>query len=89
MVQAISTDGRLFDYLESCWLINYGLKSNPNSCIVDYSIKFSFKSVLYSHIATIFFDRLVQQMQSAFLNEVGRRYGRPSIQTRELNSVKD
>ncbi|CAG9865479.1 unnamed protein product [Phyllotreta striolata] len=84
LVQAISCDGRLFDYLESCWCINRGLKSNPQSCIVDYSIKFSFKSVFYSRLAGLFFDSIVWQMQEAFLDEVGRRYGKPSIDTKEL-----
>ncbi|CAG9826786.1 unnamed protein product [Diabrotica balteata] len=85
MVQAKCFDGRLFDYLETTWTFYPGLYSNPKTCIIDFSIKFRFKSVLYSHIASIFFDRLVQQMENAFLNETAKRYGKPSVPIYKLS----
>ncbi|CAH1099686.1 unnamed protein product [Psylliodes chrysocephalus] len=87
IVKSVCTNGTLFYYLESTWIFHPGLQSNTRSCIIDFSIKFNFKSVLYSQVASLFFDRLVQQMESAFMNEAARRYGKPSIKTHILNET--
>lgn len=88
LVQAICNDGRIFNYLETKWIFNPGLSSNPKSCIVDFYIRFEFKSALYSHLASIFFDRLVQQMEKAFITEASRRYGEASVTVHELTPAK-
>lgn len=88
LVQAVCTDGRLFNYLETTWRFNPGLNSNPKSCIVDFYIRFEFKSALYSNLASIFFDRLVFQMENAFIEEASRRYGEASLSVHELSPVK-
>lgn len=88
LVQAVCTDGRLFNYLETTWRFNPGLHSNPKSCIVDFYIRFEFKSALYSNLASIFFDRLVLQMENAFIEEASRRYGEASLRIHELSPVK-
>ncbi|KAG5896466.1 hypothetical protein JTB14_002607 [Gonioctena quinquepunctata] len=87
-VQAICTEGRLFNYLETTWKFSPGLQSNPRTCIIDFSLRFEFKSALYSQVASIFFGRLVQQMETAFVNETRRRYGDDSIPIHELSPVK-
>nr|CAH7750396.1 unnamed protein product [Callosobruchus chinensis] len=87
-VQAICNDGRLFNYLETTWRFNPGLRSNPKTCIIDFYIRFEFKSLLYSQVASMFFDRLVQQMEHAFINEAVRRYGKESLPTYQLSPVK-
>lgn len=88
LVQAISTDARLFNYLETTWRFNPGLRSNPRSCIIDFYIRFEFKSILYSRLASMFFERLVQQMENAFIDEATRRYGEASVSKHELSPVK-
>ncbi|XP_057654501.1 coenzyme Q-binding protein COQ10 homolog A, mitochondrial-like [Diorhabda carinulata] len=87
-LEAKCFDGKLFDYLETKWIFNPGLQSNSKTCIIDFSIKFRFKSVFYSHVASIFFDKLVQQMENAFLNETARRYGQPSVPLYILSPTK-
>lgn len=87
MVQAICADGRIFKSLETTWRFSPGLYSNPKSCITDFYIRFEFKSALYSQLASLFFDRLVQQMENAFINEAARRYGKASLPSHELSPV--
>ncbi|XP_063932557.1 coenzyme Q-binding protein COQ10 homolog A, mitochondrial [Zophobas morio] len=88
LVQAICRDGRLFNILETNWRFHPGLKSNPQTCIVDFHINFEFKSALYSKVATFFFDQLVQQMEAAFIKEAQRRYGRESLPVHPLEPVR-
>ncbi|CAH1154182.1 unnamed protein product [Phaedon cochleariae] len=88
IVQAICRDGRLFNYLETTWRFSPGLQSNSKTCIIDFYIRFEFKSALYSSVASIFFDRLVKEMESAFIKEASRRYGEASISVHELSPVK-
>ncbi|XP_023024803.1 coenzyme Q-binding protein COQ10 homolog A, mitochondrial [Leptinotarsa decemlineata] len=88
-VKAICTDGRLFNYLETTWKFSSGLQSNPRTCIIDFYIQFEFKSAIYSHVASMFFERLVQQMEKAFIDEVRKRYGNDSIPIHELSPVRN
>lgn len=78
-------DGRLLKYLVSTWKFTPGLKSNSHTCIVDFYINFEFKSGLYTNLVNLIFDTLINQMESAFLNEAARRYGKPSIPVQILH----
>ncbi|XP_066152016.1 coenzyme Q-binding protein COQ10 homolog A, mitochondrial [Euwallacea fornicatus] len=89
LVKAQCNDGRLFNYLESTWKFAPGLKNVPNSCIIDFYIKFEFKSLLHSQVSGLFFERLVKQMETAFIEEAKRRYGGESIPTYALNLKAD
>ena len=88
MVRAVCSDGKIFSYLETCWKFSPGLRSNPLSCIVDFTIEFEFKSKLHYQLANMFFEALVRQMEGAFLSEAKKRFGRESIPTHKLAYVK-
>lgn len=84
LVRAQCSDGKLFNYLETTWKFAPGLRSIPSSCVIDFFIKFEFRSLLHSQVSSMFFDRLVQQMETAFIEEAKRRYGSESIASYQL-----
>ncbi|KAK4875892.1 hypothetical protein RN001_012314 [Aquatica leii] len=88
MTTAVCRDGKLFNHLVTLWKFNPGLKSNPQSSIVDFVVDFEFRSLFHSHLAHMFFDRLVKQMENAFLIEAKRRYGLESVPTHQLSIAK-
>lgn len=88
LVKAVCTDGKLFNYLENKWKFAPGLKSNPLTCIIDFSIDFEFRSLLHAQFANMFFDQLVIVMEKAFIQEAKRRYGKESVPSYPLHLVK-
>lgn len=84
LVRAQCSDGRLFHYLETRWRFASGLPSAPRSCIVDFQVEFRFKSPIHARLAGLFFDRVVKQMEAAFVREAGRRYGAPTLPAQPL-----
>lgn len=87
-VKSECRDGKLFNHLESVWKFRPALRNNPQTCIIDFYVSFQFRSQLHSHLAGLFFDKLVTQMEGAFINEARARYGRESIPTRKLDILK-
>lgn len=83
-VKAQCMDGRLFNHLNTLWLFTPGLKNNPNTCLIDFSLSFEFRSVIHSHLSNFFFNEIVRQMENAFLDEAQRRYGRPCLKAVRL-----
>ncbi|EDV38132.1 uncharacterized protein Dana_GF11062, isoform A [Drosophila ananassae] len=86
LVRSECHDGRLFNYLLNEWRFSPGLKDIPDSCVLDFKVTFEFKSLLHSNVANIFFDLICDQMENAFIQEVRRRNGPPSIRSHVLTS---
>lgn len=84
LVKAECRDGRLFDHLDTLWLFGPGLKNNPETCVIDFSLSFEFKSAIYSHLSNLFFNEIVRQMENAFLEEAKNRYGQPCLKAVKL-----
>lgn len=83
-VKAECTDGKLFNHLNTLWIFSPGLKNNAETCVIDFSLSFEFKSIIHSHLSNLFFNEIVRQMENAFLEEAKRRYGTPCIKTVRL-----
>ncbi|XP_014214949.1 coenzyme Q-binding protein COQ10 homolog B, mitochondrial [Copidosoma floridanum] len=84
LVKAECTEGKLFDHLNTLWIFSPGLKNNPQTCVIDFSLSFKFKSWIHSHLSNLFFNEIVRQMENAFLDEAHRRFGKPCIKTVRL-----
>ncbi|KAK2586769.1 hypothetical protein KPH14_011797 [Odynerus spinipes] len=84
LVKADCSDGTLFDHLKTLWIFSPGLKNNTNTCVIDFSLSFEFKSIIHSHMSNLFFNEIVRQMENAFLQEARKRYGKPCLKTVRL-----
>lgn len=88
LIKSECFDGRLFNYLQNYWGFSPGLKDVPESCVIDFRVTFEFKSALHSHLSHLFFDAIVQQMESAFVREAERRYGAARVKALLLSLQK-
>ena len=51
-------DSTLFDHLDSTWEFHKG--PTPTTTWLTFGVDFAFKSPLYKHVATVFFDEVSQ-----------------------------
>lgn len=87
LIRAESSQGKLFREMITTWRFGPGLKGKPQSCIVDFSVDFEFRSALTSQLANVFFNEVVRTMEGAFYNEAKKRYGAESVPSRKVNII--
>lgn len=88
LVKSECNEGFLFNYLLNYWGFSPGVRDVAQSSVIDFRVTFEFKSALHSNLSHLFFDLIVQQMESAFLDEARRRYGEPAVRSHLISVVK-
>ena len=78
LVTAVCRDVKIFDHLRTVWKFNPTKNQDPDACLIDFAVSFSFKSSSHSLIARMFLDSIVKQNVTAFIDRAQHEYGPPS-----------
>ena len=87
LVTAICRDVRIFDHLRTVWKFNPTKSNDPNACLIDFAVSFSFKSSSHSMIAKLFLDSIVRQNVKAFIDRAEAKYGAPSRESQRKSVI--
>ena len=87
LVTAICKDVRIFDHLRTVWKFNPTKSNDPNACLIDFAVSFSFKSSSHSMIAKLFLDSIVRQNVKAFIDRAEAKYGAPSRESQRKSVI--
>ncbi|CAL5227881.1 g10922 [Coccomyxa viridis] len=79
-------DSTLFDHLDSTWDFKPG--PTPQSTWLSFTVDFAFKSPLYHHIASVFFDEVVKRMMGAFEGRCQHLYGTSAFRKSQQQKQK-
>ncbi|KAK8734832.1 hypothetical protein OTU49_005676 [Cherax quadricarinatus] len=88
LVRAVCTEGKLFNHLLTIWKFSPGIHGQPDTCTLDFSVSFEFRSMIHSQMAHVFFSDAVRKNVNSFLVEAQRRYGKESILARRPQIVE-
>lgn len=80
LVRSSVEDSTLFSHLSNQWEFRPG--PSPHTTWLAFDVDFAFKSPLYRHIASVFFEEVVQRMMGAFEGRCARLYGPSSLHRR-------
>ena len=75
-VKAEAVDAHLFERLHTLYRFR-SAENDSNSCIIEFTIDFEFKSYMYTYIANIFFMEVASKMVQAFEERCRTLYGDP------------
>lgn len=73
MVSSQVGESTLFSHLNSSWKFQPG--PTPQSVWMTFYVDFAFKSPLYRHVASLFFEEVVEKMMGAFEGRCRKLYG--------------
>ncbi|KAH8849341.1 Coenzyme Q-binding protein COQ10A isoform 1 [Schistosoma japonicum] len=82
-LKSVAQNVRMFHHLINEWNFQPGLPDNPNTCFVEFSVDFEFRSLLYAKIAGLFFDQVVTVMVNAFMDRARVLHGKPSVESQK------
>ena len=87
LVTAVCKDVKIFDHLRTVWKFNPTLKNDPNACVIDFAVSFSFKNSSHSLIAKLFLDSVVRNNVNAFIDRAQVKFGPPSRESKRKSYV--
>ena len=72
-------DGKMFKHLETHWKFGEGIPNNSQTCSLDFTVAFEFRSLVHSQLVHVFFDEMARQTVNAFLRRAELLYGKQHI----------
>ncbi|KAH7615670.1 hypothetical protein Ndes2526B_g09584 [Nannochloris sp. 'desiccata'] len=77
MISSHVGESTLFSHLSNSWKFQPG--PTPQSVWMTFHVDFAFKSPLYRHVASLFFEEVVEKMMGAFEGRCRQLYGPSSL----------